>query len=108
MTLAPCSKVSAWNKSRVAAKESRDRHLDFRLPAKTSDRHLRAYFHHPPGGNLEIVGGIIRDAREHDEQVILPARHAGMGGRLERAPGQEKRRRHDVELPAVLAGNGER
>src|SRR5262249_15936041 len=73
-----------------------------------SDRHLRAHFHHPSGGNLKIVGGVVGDAREHDEQTILPARHAGMERRLERAPRQEERGRHDVELPAVLAGDRER
>ena len=36
------------------------------------------------------------------------ARHAGMRRRLERAPRQEERRRHDVERPAVLARDGQR
>src|SRR5262249_47760282 len=96
-----CGVAAAENKSRLTLQESRPR----RLP---SDRHLRAHFHHPPGGDLEIVGRVVGDAREHDEQAILPARHAGMDGRLERAPRQEERGRHDVELPAVLTRDCER
>src|SRR5665648_85869 len=61
------------------------------------NRHLRSHFHHPPGRDLEIVGGVIGDAGEPDEQPVLPARHDGMGSRLERTPRQEERRRHDVE-----------
>ena len=47
-----------------------------------SNGHLRADLHHPVGRNLEIVGRIIGDPRQQDEQPVLPPRHAGMGGRL--------------------------
>src|SRR5262245_65518279 len=72
-----------------------------------SDRHLGTDLHHAPGGDLEIVGGIVGAARQRDEQAVLPAWHARLRGRLERAPRQEERGRHDVELRDVLAGNGE-
>src|SRR5262249_51054887 len=87
-------------RSKRAVEDMLERH-------RQSDRDLGAHFHHPSGGNLEIVGGVISDAREHDEQAILPTRHAGMGSRLQRAPRQKERRRHDVELPAMLASDGE-
>src|SRR5262249_54867589 len=73
-----------------------------------SDRHLRSHFHYPPGGDLEIVGGVVGNAGKYDEQAILPARHAGTGGWLERAPRQEERGRHDVEGPAKLARDCQR
>src|SRR5262245_38058177 len=72
------------------------------------DRNLRSNFHHAPRGDLEEVGGVARRLGQGDEQVILPERHARLRGRLERAPRQEEGRRHDVELPTVLARNGER
>src|SRR5947199_2344249 len=72
------------------------------------DRDLGADLNHAFGGNLEIVGGVVGAAREPNKQPVLPARHARFGCELERAPRQEERRRHDVELPAELPGNGER
>src|SRR6185369_1804192 len=71
------------------------------------DSHLRADFHDPSGRNLEEVGGVAGRTRQVNKQVILPGRHAGGRRRLERAPRQEERRRHDVELPAVFAGDGQ-
>src|SRR5437588_7361259 len=71
-----------------------------------SDRHLGAYLDDPPRWNLEIVGGIVCHARKHDEQVILPTRHPRAGRGLECAARQKERRRHDIEGPAELAGNG--
>src|SRR6202040_3797915 len=67
--------------------------------ARKSHGNLRAHLDHPPARNLKIVGRIVGGAAERDEEVILPAWHSGMRGRLERAPRQEERRRHDVELP---------
>src|SRR4030095_14298592 len=55
-----------------------------------SDRDLCSHLDYPPGGDLEIIRGVVGDASEHDEQAILPARHPGMGGRLERTPRQEE------------------
>src|SRR5205085_7664901 len=69
----------------------------------TLHRNLRADLDHAPGRDLEIVGRVVGRAREADEQTVLPARHPGMGRRLERAAREEERRRHDIELPAELA-----
>src|SRR5262249_18738436 len=49
-----------------------------------SNRNLGSNFDHAPGGDLEEVGGVARRLGKPDEQPILPARHAGMGSRLER------------------------
>ena len=49
-----------------------------------SDRDLSADFDHATRRNLEIIGRVIGDTGEQDEQPILPARHAGMHSRLER------------------------
>src|SRR5512139_3304092 len=54
-------------------------HVTFEL-----HRHLSSNFHHASGRDLEIIGGVVGGTREPDEQAVLPARHAGMGGRLER------------------------
>src|SRR3954471_22209241 len=78
------------------------------MTAAELDRHLGTDLDDTAGGNLEIVGGIVRGTAERDEQPVLPARHAGMGGRLERPPRQEERGRHDIELPAELAGDRQR
>src|SRR4051794_27202629 len=69
------------------------------------DRYLRADLDDAAAGDLEIVGGIVGRAAERDEQPVLPARHAGMGRGLQRPARQEERGRHDVELPAELAGD---
>jgi len=45
------------------------------------NRDLRSHFDHPPGRDLEVVVG---GAAEEDEQQVLPARHAPMGGGPER------------------------
>ncbi len=50
----------------------------------------------------------VADLRKPDEELVLPLRHARMGGRLDGAPRQEERRRHDVEGPAVLARDRQR
>ena len=71
------------------------------------DRNLRSDFNHPSCRNLKIVGGVVRKAGQADKQAILPARHSRMTCRLERPAREKKRRRHDVELPAELAGNGQ-
>src|ERR1700694_2836624 len=76
--------------------------------AWNSHGNLRAHLDHPPARNLKIVGRIVGGAAERDEKVILPAWHSGMRGRLERAPRQEERRRHDVELPAELSRDRQR
>src|SRR5713226_7202368 len=73
-----------------------------------SDGDLRADLDHPARGDLEEVGRVVGGARERDEQAVLPARDAGVGLGLERAPRQEERGRHDVEVQAALARNGER
>src|SRR3954468_6684369 len=78
------------------------------LQTVTSDRDLGADLYHPAGRNLEKVGGVGGALGETDEQPILPARHAGMRRRLQRAPRQEERGRHDVEVPALLPRDGER
>src|SRR5258705_2306821 len=49
------------------------------------DRDLRSNLDHPAGRDLEIVGGVVGGAAEPDEEKILPARHAGMDGRLQGA-----------------------
>jgi len=61
-----------------------------------------------PVGNLKIVGGVVRRPAQRDEQVILPLRHPGLRGRLQRAPRDKERRRHDIELPAELARDHQR
>src|SRR5215470_13938610 len=48
-------------------------------------RNLRADLDHAAGRNVEEVGGVARRFRQADEQPVLPARHRGMRGRLERA-----------------------
>jgi len=55
-----------------------------------------------PVGNLKIVGGVVRRPAQRDEQVILPLRHPGLRGRLQRAPRDKERRRHDIELQPSL------
>ena len=82
--------------------------MDRRLIKLLSHGDLRADFDDPAGRNLEEVRRIARRLRQHDEETVLPARHAGMGGGFQRAAGQEKRRRHDVEMPAELAGDRQR
>src|ERR1700680_4228380 len=72
------------------------------------DGHLRSHLDHPSARNLEIIGRIIGGTAERDEEGILPARHSGMCGRLQRAPREEERRRHDIELPAELSRNRQR
>ncbi len=73
-----------------------------------SHRHLCADLDHAPGGNLEEVGGVAGRFRQADEQPILPAWHARAGRRFERSSREKERRRHDVELPALLARDGKR
>ena len=73
------------------------------LAKQPLDGDLRADLDHPFGGNLEIVGGVVGRPAEANEQMVLPQRHAGLCGRLERPSRHEERRRHDVELPALLA-----
>src|ERR1700691_2446689 len=75
-------------------------------PGSNSD--LRSHFDHATARNLKVVGRIVGGAAQRDEEMILPARHPGMRGGFERAAGQEKGRRHDVELPAELARNRQR
>src|SRR5205807_5248880 len=58
--------------------------------AKSLDGYLRSHFDHPSARNLEIIGGVVGGTAERDEEVILPARHAGMSGGLERTPRQEE------------------
>src|SRR5665647_2220828 len=36
------------------------------------NRHLGPYFDHPPGRNLEIVGGVVGRPAHRDEQMVLP------------------------------------
>jgi hypothetical protein len=50
------------------------------------DGHLRSHLDHPAARNLEIIGRIIGGTAERYEEVILPARHSGMRGWLQRAP----------------------
>src|SRR6202012_2802617 len=72
------------------------------------DRDLRPNLDDAARGDLEIVGRIIGGSAQGDEKMVLPARHAGMGRRLQRAARQEERSRHDVELPAELARDRQR
>src|SRR4051794_23394510 len=72
------------------------------------DCDLSSYFDDAPGWNLEIVGSVVRRSAERDEQLILPLRHSGLRRRLQRASRDEKRRRHDVELPAELPRDHQR
>src|SRR5215471_17037639 len=78
-------------------------HRDRDIGSSASNRNLGADFNHPSGRNLEIIGGVVGRAAERDEQMLLPFRQSRMRRRLQRAPGHEKRRRHDVELPAEFA-----
>src|SRR6186997_2754046 len=73
-----------------------------------SDGDLSADLDHAPGGYLEVVGRVVGAARQANEQPVLPLRHAGFRRGPERAAREEKRSRHDVELPAELARDGER
>src|SRR5215510_5010055 len=41
-------------------------------PSVKSDSYLSSDLHHPPGGDLEIVGGVVGRAAHANEQVILP------------------------------------
>ena len=51
-------------------------------------RDLVAHFHHPPGRDLKVVGGVAGRARQSDEQAVLPTRHAGVrGGKIGGAHG---------------------
>src|SRR5947209_5252262 len=68
-----------------------------------SDGDLVADLDDAAGWNLEEIGGIARRTGKADEQSVLPPRHAGARGGFQRPSRQEERRRHDVELPAVLA-----
>ena len=63
---------------------SRRTSADGRTEFTPLDRDLRSHFDHPPGRDLEIVGGVVGRAAEADEQQVLPARHAPMGGGPER------------------------
>src|SRR5437764_1496840 len=63
-----------------------------------SDRDLGPNLDHASGRDLVEIGGVARRFCQADEQVILPARHAGMRGWLERAARKEERRRHDIEM----------
>src|SRR5262245_16298942 len=74
-------RVSLQAKSRPASAADRVR----------SHRDLGADLDHPSGRDLIEVGGVARRLRQADEQVILPARHAGTRRRLERATRQEER-----------------
>ena len=53
--------------------------------SRPGDRDLCSHFDHPSRRDLEIVGDIAGGAAEPDEQQVLPARHARMRGRLQRA-----------------------
>src|SRR5262249_59262263 len=72
------------------------------------NRDLRTNLHHAAGGNLEEVSGIACRPRQRNEQVILPRRHARLCRGLERTTRQEKRCRHDVELPSVFTRDRQR
>src|SRR3984957_18039664 len=73
-----------------------------------SNGDLGSNFDHAAARNLEVVGRIVGGTAQRYEEMILPARHSGMRGRFERAPGQEEGRRHDVKVPAELARNRQR
>src|SRR5581483_120521 len=55
------------------------------------DRHLSTDLDHAPGGDLEIVDRVVRRPAQHDKQAVLPARHARLRRRLQRAPRDEER-----------------
>src|SRR6478609_10759198 len=67
------------------------------------DGDLRSHLHHTSGRDLEEVRGVAGGFGETDEELVLPERHARMRCGPDRAAGQEERRRHDVELEALLA-----
>src|SRR4029077_19884903 len=75
--------------------------------ALTSDRDLGADLDDPAGRDLEEVGRVAGALGEADAELVLPEGHAGMGGRADRAPRQEERGRHDVELEALPAQDRE-
>src|SRR5260370_3784065 len=74
----------------------------------TANGSLRTDLDDPGGGDLEVVGGIVGGAAHRNKQVILPLRHARLRGWLQRAPRDEERCRHDIELPAELARDHQR
>jgi hypothetical protein len=65
-------------------------HSPFAAILSKLDRDLRAYFDHSSGWNLEMIGCVVGDTSEHDEQAVLPARHARTRRRFESTARQEK------------------
>src|ERR1700738_4082412 len=100
----PIARPSAPTSPLARRKSSAEDSL--RKPSEDLDGNLRSHLDHPSARNLKIVGRIIGGAAERYEKMILPARHSGMRGRLERAPRQEERRGHDIEFSPQLSGDG--
>ncbi len=44
------------------------------IKAQQRDQELRVQCDHAVGGKLEMVAGVVGDAREADEQPVLPTR----------------------------------
>src|SRR5262245_57732516 len=63
-----------------------------------SDHHLRADFHDPIARNAEVLGGILGTARQPDKEPFLPAWHFRLHCGLERAAGEEKGGRGDIDI----------
>jgi hypothetical protein len=77
-------------------------------PVASSIHHLRADFDHASGRNLEKLAGVIGAASKADEQPILPARHARMFGRLERAARRASRVCTSISCPRFLKATQKR
>src|SRR5262249_23594060 len=68
-----------------------------------SDHHLRAHFHHPIARNAEVLGGLLGAAPQPDKEPFLPARHFRLHCGLERAAGEEKGGRGNVDIEVFTA-----
>src|SRR5271166_6733115 len=73
-----------------------------------SELHLRAKFADSVAWKIEEVRSACGLLRQSNKKSILPLGHAGVGRRLQGAPAQEERRRHDIEFETRLPHRRER